>query len=43
MPEGLEEEQLNERRQWLIELCVKEGYNFSDRLHIIAYGDIRGI
>ena len=43
MPEGLVEEQLNERRQWLIELCVKEGYNFSDRLHIIAYGDMRGV
>jgi len=43
MPEGLEEEQLNERRQWLMDLCVKEGYNFSDRLHIIAYGDMRGV
>ena len=43
MPEGLVEEQLNERRRWLMELCVKEGYNFSDRLHIIAYGDKRGV
>ena len=43
MPEGLEEEQLNERRQWLIELCVKTGYNFSDTLHIITYGDMRGV
>tara|TARA_R110002020_G_scaffold245967_3_gene459660 strand:- start:53 stop:802 length:750 start_codon:yes stop_codon:yes gene_type:complete len=43
MPEGLEQKQLNERRRWLMELCVKEGYNFTDRLHIIAYGDKRGI
>ena len=43
MPEGLEPKQLNERRKWLMELCVKEGYNFTDRLHIIAYGDIRGV
>jgi 7-carboxy-7-deazaguanine synthase len=43
MPEGLEPKQLNERRKWLMELCTKEGYNFTDRLHIITYGDIRGI
>ena len=43
MPEGLEPKQLNERRKWLMDLCVREGYNFTDRLHIIAYGDIRGV
>ena len=43
MPEGLEPNQLNERRRWLMELCTKEGYNYTDRLHIIAYGDIRGV
>jgi len=43
MPEGLERHQLNERRKWLTELCVREGYNFTDRLHIITYGDERGV
>ncbi len=43
MPEGLVEEELNERRRWLMDLCTKEGYNFTDRLHIITYGDIRGV
>jgi len=43
MPEGIEPKQLNERRKWLMELCTKEGYNFTDRLHIITYGDIRGV
>ena len=43
MPEGLERHQLNERRKWLMDLCVREGYNFTDRLHIIAYGDERGV
>ena len=43
MPEGIEPKQLNERRKWLMDLCTKEGYNFTDRLHIIAYGDIRGV
>ena len=43
MPEGLTPEQLNGRRIWLMELCEREGYNFTDRLHIIAYGDKRGV
>jgi len=43
MPEGLERKQLNERRRWLTELCTREGYNFTDRLHIIIYGDERGV
>ena len=43
MPEGVEQSQLNERRKWLTELCVREGYNFTDRLHIITYGDERGV
>ena len=43
MPEGLIEEQLNERRRWLMELCTEQGYNYTDRLHIIAYGDKRGV
>ena len=28
---------------WLMELCAELGYNFADRLHIIAYGDTRGV
>jgi len=43
MPEGLVEEELNKRRVWLMELCQNYGYNFTDRLHIIAYGDKRGV
>ena len=43
MPEGLTEEQLRDRRVWLMELCAKEGYNYTERLHIIAYGDTRGV
>ena len=43
MPEGLVVEQLNERRRWLMELCTEQGYNYTDRLHIIAYGDERGV
>jgi len=43
MPEGLNREQLTKRRQWLSDVCLQEGYNFTDRLHIITYGDKRGV
>ena len=42
MPEGLVSEQLNERRVWLMEICEREGYNYTDRLHI-CFGDVRGV
>jgi 7-carboxy-7-deazaguanine synthase len=38
MPEGSTNEYLNKRRQWVMELCIREGYRYTDRLHIIAYG-----
>lgn len=43
MPEGITDEQLQKNRQWLFEVCVAEGYNFTDRLHVIVYGDKRGV
>ena len=43
MPEGLDSEQLSKRRPWIIEECIKRGYNFSDRLHIITYGNKRNV
>tara|TARA_B100000287_G_scaffold417560_1_gene453477 strand:+ start:256 stop:1005 length:750 start_codon:yes stop_codon:yes gene_type:complete len=43
MPEGLTQEQLKDRRVWLMELCAELGYNYTERLHIIAYGDKRGV
>ena len=43
MPEGLVEEELRKRRVWLMELCTELGYNYTERLHIIAYGDTRGV
>lgn len=43
MPEGVTDEQLQQKRQWLFEVCIKEGFNYSDRLHVIAFGDKRGV
>lgn len=41
MPEGVTPEQLAEKRQMLIEQCITLGFNYTDRLHILAYGNKR--
>ncbi|MFK4002903.1 7-carboxy-7-deazaguanine synthase QueE [Qipengyuania sp. NPDC077563] len=42
MPEGTDSETLRTREKWLAELCVKNGFRMSDRLHIHLFGDTRG-
>lgn len=41
MPEGQTVEQLNTRRKWLVETCIREGYKYTDRLHVITYNTKR--
>lgn len=43
MPQGTTGQALNQKQQWLIEICKLEGFNYTDRLHIHIYGDKRGI
>ncbi|MEM4310880.1 MAG: 7-carboxy-7-deazaguanine synthase QueE [Nitrososphaerales archaeon] len=43
MPEGTNTETLNRRSEWLIEECKKRGFRFSPRLHILIYGNRRGL
>jgi organic radical activating enzyme len=43
MPEGRQREILQKRQNWLIEICKKHLFNYTDRLHIHIYGDRRGI
>lgn len=43
MPEGIDEQTLQLNRQWLMNLCTREGYNYTDRLHIVVYGNKRGV
>ena len=43
MPEGVNKKIVQERSKWIIEICKKEGYNFSPRLHIMLYGNKRGV
>jgi 7-carboxy-7-deazaguanine synthase len=42
MPEGTSAEVLNERGEWIAELCKLHGYRFSPRLHVHLYGNKRG-
>jgi 7-carboxy-7-deazaguanine synthase len=43
MPEGITEDDIKERRIETVEMCKKHGYNFTDRLHIIIWGNKRGV
>lgn len=43
MAEGTQREVLEERSQWLAEICKRTGYRYSPRLHIDIWGDKRGV
>lgn len=43
MPEGRTRETVNERAQWLVEVCKDFGYRYCPRLHIDIWGDKRGV
>lgn len=43
MPKGVEREEIIEQSQFLIDKCFEYGYNFSTRLHILLYGNKRGV
>ena len=43
MPEGTSEAGLAEKQQWLVEVCKQHGFNFTSRLHILIYGNKRGV
>jgi hypothetical protein len=43
MPCGENEDQLNERRVWLTGRCIELGIRYTDRLHVVIFGDKRGV
>ncbi|MDL2231674.1 7-carboxy-7-deazaguanine synthase QueE [Porphyromonadaceae bacterium OttesenSCG-928-L07] len=43
MAEGKTEEELSRKRQWLADICIKKGFCYTERLHIVIYGDKRGV
>lgn len=43
MPEGIEPAVLAERSRWIVEVCKSTGYRFSPRLHVMIWGNQRGV
>ena len=43
MPEGTDSGVLQERGRWIVEICKRQGYRFSPRLHIDLWGARRGV
>lgn len=43
MPEGINDEQLTKNRQDCVQVCIKNGWKYTDRLHIIIWGTKRGV
>ena len=43
MPEGITIEDLNRNRPATIEACLSNRFNYTDRIHIIAWGNKRGV
>lgn len=43
MPEGISLEAVMAKSYWLIEKCIKFGFNFTPRLHIMIWGNKRGV
>jgi 7-carboxy-7-deazaguanine synthase len=43
MAEGTDRDRLRERAVWLAEICKREGFRFSPRLHVELYGNRRGV
>jgi 7-carboxy-7-deazaguanine synthase len=43
MPEGTDAATLSERGLWLVEICKERGYRFSPRLHVMLWGNRRGV
>jgi 7-carboxy-7-deazaguanine synthase len=42
MAQGTTKKQLSEKAKWIVELCKKNGYGFTPRLHIELFGNRRG-
>lgn len=43
MPQGITREEIAERSLWLAEVCKKENWRYSTRLHIKIWGNKRGV
>jgi len=42
MPEGIDAETIRQRALWLVDICKREGFRYSPRLHVDLWGNERG-
>jgi len=42
MPEGIDQETLEQRRPFLVQACKTHGYRYCERLHVTLFGHTRG-
>ncbi|GBU07096.1 7-carboxy-7-deazaguanine synthase [Bacteroidales bacterium] len=43
MPEGTCEKELQGKRKMLADICIREGFCYCERVHIVIYGNKRGV
>ncbi len=43
MPQGKTSDMLNQKQEWLVELCKEYGYRYSPRVHVDIWGEKRGV
>ena len=43
MPQGISRDQIQDKQNWIVEICKQHGYRYSPRLHVDIWGDQRGI
>lgn len=43
MPQGMTPKELQPKQEWLVEICKKEGYRYSPRVHVDIWGSKRGV
>ena len=43
MAEGTDAETISDRAQWIAEICKREDFRYSPRLHIDLWGNQRGV
>ena len=42
MPQGISRDQIQDKQNWMVEICKQHGYRYSPRLQVDIWGDQRG-
>ncbi len=43
MPQGKSTKVLNQKQEWLVDICKENGYRYSPRVHVDIWGEKRGV